>query len=121
MPRGFAKAVSEALEEAAPLDGASRARFLRRVLFPLVLPGPVATGVFSSLSTRNDFLFAKSSVVSGIPRPPPPTAPPVLHEPDEPDRGGVMAASTVMTIPVLVFLVRVQRRPVRGPGGAVKD
>ncbi len=32
-----------------------------------------------------------------------------------------MAGSTVMTIPVLVFFVLVQRRLVSGPGGAVKD
>lgn len=42
MPRGFVKAVPEALKEAAYLDGASRARFLWQILFPLVLPGPVA-------------------------------------------------------------------------------
>lgn len=45
----------------------------------------------------------------------------VCCKPDDPDRGGVMAASTVMTIPVLVFCVLVQRRLVSGLGEAVKD
>jgi ABC-type glycerol-3-phosphate transport system permease component len=45
----------------------------------------------------------------------------VFFKPDENDRGGIMAGSTVMTIPVLVFFVLVQRRPVSGLGGAVKD
>ena len=45
----------------------------------------------------------------------------VFYKPDDPDWGGVMAASTVMTIPVLVFFVLVQRRLVSGLGGAVKD
>lgn len=45
----------------------------------------------------------------------------VLLTPVEPDRGGVMAASTVTTIAVPVFFVLVQRRLVSAPGGAVKD
>ncbi|GGW26431.1 hypothetical protein GCM10010320_00800 [Streptomyces caelestis] len=49
MLRGFVKAVPEALEEAACIDGASRTRFLWQILFPLVLPGLVATSVFLHL------------------------------------------------------------------------
>ena len=45
----------------------------------------------------------------------------VFFKPDENDWGGIMAASTVMTVPVLVFFVLVQRRLVSGLGGAVKD
>jgi N,N'-diacetylchitobiose transport system permease protein len=64
MLRGFVKAVPEALEEAAYIDGASRSRFLWQILFPLVFPGLVATGVFSFISAWNDFLFAESFVIS---------------------------------------------------------
>lgn len=106
---------------ATHIDGASRPRFLWRILFPLVLPGLVATSVFSSLSTRNDFLFAKSFLIGDIPQSTLPMAPLVLCKPDDPDWGGVMAVSTVMTIPVLIFFVLVQRRLVSGLGGAVKD
>ncbi|GAB2447174.1 carbohydrate ABC transporter permease [Streptomyces incanus] len=121
MLRGFVKAVPEALEEAAYIDGASRARFLWQILFPLVLPGLVATSVFSFISTWNDFLFAKSFIISDISQSTLPMALLVFYKPDDPDWGGVMAASTVMTIPVLVFFVLVQRRLVSGLGGAVKD
>ncbi|MGC0331680.1 N,N'-diacetylchitobiose transport system permease protein [Streptomyces sp. SAI-170] len=121
MLRGFVKAVPESLEEAAYLDGASRARFLWRILFPLVLPGLVATSVFSFISAWNDFLFAKSFIVSDTSQSTLPMALLVFYKPDDPDWGGVMAASTVMTIPVLVFFVLVQRRLVSGLGGAVKD
>lgn len=44
-----------------------------------------------------------------------------FRTPDDPDRGGLMAASTAMTIPPPVFSELVQRRPASGPGGAVKD
>ncbi|REE61087.1 carbohydrate ABC transporter membrane protein 2 (CUT1 family) [Streptomyces sp. 3212.3] len=121
MLRGFVKAVPEALEEAAHLDGASRARFLWQILFPLVLPGLVATSVFSFISAWNDFLFAKSFIISDTSQSTLPMALLVFYKPDEPDWGGVMAASTVMTIPVLVFFVVVQRRLVSGLGGSLKD
>ncbi|MFM9593250.1 carbohydrate ABC transporter permease [Streptomyces scabiei] len=121
MLRGFVKAVPESLEEAAQLDGASRARFLWQILFPLVLPGLVATSVFSFISAWNDFLFAKSFLISDTSLSTLPMALLVFYAPEEPDWGGVMAASTVMTVPVLVFFVLVQRRLVSGLGGAVKD
>jgi N,N'-diacetylchitobiose transport system permease protein len=64
MLRGFVKAVPEAPEEAARIDGASRAGFLWQILFPPVFPGLVVTSVFSFISTWNDFPFAKSSIIS---------------------------------------------------------
>lgn len=121
MLRGFVKAVPEALEEAAALDGASRTRFLWQILFPLVFPGLVATSVFSFISAWNDFLFAKSFIISDTSQSTLPMALLVFFKPDENDWGGIMAASTVMTIPVLIFFVLVQRRLVSGLGGAVKD
>ncbi|MBB5117819.1 sugar ABC transporter permease [Streptomyces eurocidicus] len=121
MLRGFVRAVPEALEEAAYLDGASRARFLWRILFPLVLPGLMATSVFSFISTWNDFLFAKSFIISATENSTLPMALLVFFKDEGNDWGGIMAASTVMTVPVLVFFVLVQRRLVSGLGGAVKD
>ncbi|MCH6160556.1 carbohydrate ABC transporter permease [Streptomyces marispadix] len=121
MLRGFVKAVPEELEEQAAIDGAGRARFLWRILFPLVFPGLVATSVFSFISTWNDFLFAKSFIISATENSTLPMALLVFFDTETPDWGGVMAASTVMTLPVLVFFVLVQRRLVAGLGGAVKD
>ncbi len=121
MLRGFVKAVPEALEEQAFIDGASRTRFLWQVLFPLVLPGLIATSVFSFISTWNDFLFAKSFIISATENSTLPMALLVFFDAETPDWGGVMAASTVMTLPVLVFFVAVHRRLVSGLGGAVKD
>ncbi|WP_432109699.1 carbohydrate ABC transporter permease [Streptomyces sp. AA1529] len=120
MLRGFVKAVPEALEEQAFIDGASRTRFLWQILFPLVLPGLVATSVFSFISTWNDFLFAKSFIISATENSTLPMALLVFFDTETPDWGGVMAASTVMTVPVLVFFVCVHRRLVSGLGGAVK-
>jgi ABC-type glycerol-3-phosphate transport system permease component len=62
MPRGFVKAVPEALRDAAYLDGASRAGIPAAGPFPLVPTGLVATTLLSFLSARHDFPFTKSCV-----------------------------------------------------------
>jgi len=121
MLRGFVAGVPEALEEAAMIDGAGRATVLWRILFPLVAPGLVATSVFSFITTWNDFVFARTFIISAKDSQTLPAALLVFFKPDENDWGGIMAASTLMTVPVLVFFVAVQRRLVSGLGGAVKD
>ena len=121
MMRGFVAAVPETLEEAAMIDGASRPVILWRIIFPLVAPGLVATSVFSFITAWNDFIFARTFIISARDNQTLPAALLVFFKPDENDWGGIMAASTLMTIPVLIFFVAVQRRLVAGLGGAVKD
>jgi N,N'-diacetylchitobiose transport system permease protein len=121
MLRGFVAAVPEELEEAAVIDGASRVTVLRKILFPLVAPGLAATSVFSFITAWNDFLFARTFIISATDRQTLPAALLVFFKPDENDWGAIMAASTLMTLPVLVFFMLVRRRLVAGLGGAVKD
>ncbi|MGW4648471.1 carbohydrate ABC transporter permease [Kitasatospora sp. NPDC004289] len=120
MLRGFVAAVPESLEEAARLDGASRFTILWRILFPLVAPGLAATSVFSFIMAWNDFVFARTLILD-TDHQTLPAALMVFFKPDENDWGGIMAASTLMTLPVLAFFVLVQRHLVSGLGGAVKD
>jgi N,N'-diacetylchitobiose transport system permease protein len=120
MLRGFVAAVPEELEEAAKLDGASRMRFTWQILFPLVAPGLVAVSVLAFIHAWNDFLFAKTFIVSRTENQTLPQAILVFFKPEDTDWGAVMASSTLMTIPVLVFFVLVQRRLVSGMAGAVK-
>jgi N,N'-diacetylchitobiose transport system permease protein len=121
MLRGFVAAVPDELDEAAQLDGASRFTILWRILFPLVAPGLAATSVFSYIAAWNDFLFARTFIISATGNQTLPMALLVFFKPDENDWGGIMAASTLMTIPVLLFFLLVRRRLVAGLGGAVKD
>ncbi len=120
MLRGFVAAVPRELEEAAWLDGASGFTFVTRVLFPLVAPGVVACSIFSFIMTWNDFLFARTFIISAQENQTLPIALLSFFKPDENDWGGIMAGSVLMTIPVLVFFLFVQRRLVSGLGGAVK-
>jgi N,N'-diacetylchitobiose transport system permease protein len=121
MLRGFVAAVPDELDEAAQLDGAGRFTILWRILFPLVAPGLAATSVFSFITAWNDFLFARTFIISATDRQTLPMALLVFFKPDENDWGAIMAASTLMTVPVLIFFLLVRRRLVAGLGGAVKD
>ena len=55
---GFFKDVPVELEQAALIDGYGRIDILRRIVFPLVLPGIVTTTVFCLIWSWNEFLFA---------------------------------------------------------------
>ncbi|MGW4399697.1 carbohydrate ABC transporter permease [Amycolatopsis nivea] len=120
MLRGFVAAVPVELEEAATLDGASRMRFTWQILFPLVAPGLVAVSVLAFIHAWNDFLFAKTFIISKTENQTLPQAILVFFKPEDTDWGAVMASSTLMTIPVLVFFVLVQRKLIGGTAGAVK-
>jgi N,N'-diacetylchitobiose transport system permease protein len=118
--RGFVAAVPVELEEAAYVDGASWARMFWSVLLPLVAPGLVATSVFSFITAWNEFIFAltfmsdddKYTVAVGLRR---------FFGEYGTDWGAVMAGSTLITIPVMLFFVLVQRRLTSGlVAGAVK-
>lgn len=121
MLRGFVAAVPIELEEAAYLDGASWGRMFWSVLLPLVAPGLVATSIFSFITAWNEFIFAMTmlggatenyTVAIGLRS---------FFGVHSNDWGAIMAASTIITVPVMIFFVLVQRRLASGlTAGAVK-
>jgi N,N'-diacetylchitobiose transport system permease protein len=119
--RGFVTGVPLELEEAARVDGASRFGAFMRVTLPLVAPGLVATGIFAFILAWNEFIFAL--VIMN--RPESQTMPVWLQAFNEgargTDWGGVMAGSTIMALPVVIFFLIVQRKVTAGlTAGAVK-
>ena len=106
--RGFVAAVPKELEEAAYLDGASWWRMFWSVLLPLVAPGLVATSVFAFITAWNEFVFALT-FLNDQSRTRSRSACRSSSAGTRTDWGAVMAASTLITIPVLVFFVLVQR------------
>lgn len=121
MLRGFVAAVPVELEEAAYIDGASWWRMFRSVMLPLVMPGLVATSVFSFITAWNEFIFAMTllggatenyTVAIGLKS---------FFGLHSNEWGYIMAASTLITLPVMIFFVIVQRRLSSGlVAGAVK-
>lgn len=58
MLQGYVSAIPRDLEEAGAMDGAGRARVLREIVFPLLMPGVVATAMFAFVASWNEFFFA---------------------------------------------------------------
>ena len=108
--RGFLLGIPKELEEAAMVDGSSRLGSFTRILLPLVAPGLVATSVFAFITTWNEYIFARVllndqakqtatvwlSYFTGTSR--------------NTDWGGLMAGSTLIAVPVIVFFLIVQRK-----------
>lgn len=118
--RGFIYGLPADLEEAAMVDGCSRWKAFWRVTFPLLGPGLVATSVYGFITAWNEFLYAFVFMTDSSKY----TLPVWLSTFSTAfgtDWGGTMAASTLFTIPVLIFFLAVQRNLVTGvTAGAVK-
>ena len=119
--RGFLHGVPVELEEAAMVDGAGRLTMMRRILLPLVAPGLIASSVFAFITAWNDYVFAYVEMKDQDHY----TLPVWLvsfSTNTGTDYGGLIAASTLFAVPVIVFFLIIQRRLVEGmTSGAVKD
>ncbi|GGL82403.1 carbohydrate ABC transporter permease [Glutamicibacter protophormiae] len=123
MLRGFVAGVPVELEEAAMVDGLSRTKAFLRITFPLLAPGLVASGVYAFLQAWNEFTVALVVMTEDQAK----TLPLWLRSfiqasaTRETDWGMVMAASTLVAVPVIIFFLLVQSRMSSGlVGGAVK-
>ena len=120
--RGFVDGVPRELEEAAMMDGCSRTQAVVTVTLALLARGLVATGVFGFIQAWNEFTLA----VVVMTDPAKETLPVWLVAFTDSrsrgvDWGAIMASSTLITIPVIIFFLVVQRRMVSGiTAGAVK-
>ena len=119
--RGFLIGIPKELEEAAMVDGSSRLGAFIRILLPLVAPGLVATSVFAFITAWNEFIFAYVLLNDQSKQ----TATVWLSyfygTSRHVDWGGLMAGSTLIAVPVVVFFLFVQRKIAFGlTAGAVK-
>lgn len=112
MLRGFFQEIPDAIEEAAMIDGCTRAQVLARIILPLATPGLAATAIFCIINSWNEFTFAvflTSVRASTLPT----TVTQFLSASGT--AWGTMAAVGVITIiPVLFFSLLVQRYMVKG-------
>jgi ABC-type glycerol-3-phosphate transport system permease component len=60
--KGYFDSIPIELEEASMVDGCTRLGALRRVVFPLALPGIVATAIFAFLRSWNEYVFATTFI-----------------------------------------------------------
>lgn len=120
MLRGFISAVPKDLEEAALVDGCTRAQAFRRIILPLAAPGLVATTIFSVIQGWNEYLYAlvlikdndKQTITIWLD---------TFVTQKGIDWGALMAASTMVSIPVVILFSLVQKNVATGiTSGAVK-
>jgi N,N'-diacetylchitobiose transport system permease protein len=121
MLRNFVATVPRELEEAAAIDGAKAPTIFWRILFPLVAPGLVATSIFSFITAYNEFIVALTFLGQAHSTYTLPIYVTYFFNRGGAQWGPIMAASTMYTIPVVLFFLIVRRRLVTGlTAGAVK-
>jgi len=122
----FFRALPSELEEAAYVDGATPFQTFWRIMLPLVAPGLVTTGLLAFISAWNEFLYALSFIQSPENR----TVPLAIFNFVPATNvgsnfvtpwGQMMAATVVVTVPLVVLTLIFQRRILAGlTAGAVK-
>jgi ABC-type glycerol-3-phosphate transport system permease component len=116
----FFRGVPVEIEEAALVDGASRLRVFWEIVLPTAWPGIVAAAIFTLIVSWNDYLFGRVFMNSMENLP---LTVGVMHFFDgtHVDWGLMMASSVLMTVPMAVLFMALQRHLVAGFGaGAVK-
>ncbi|MCW2725234.1 MAG: hypothetical protein JWN35_2155 [Frankiales bacterium] len=107
------------IQEAAMVDGASRATILRRILWPLLIPSVATAAILSAILSWNEFLFALSLTRSAAK-----TSPVGVQEFTGmfgTQWGALTAAGSLIVAPILVMTLVLRRRIVSGLSfGAVK-
>lgn len=108
------------LEEAAMIDGATRQAAFFRVLLPLTGPGVLTSSILFFIYSWNNFMFAV--VLTGARTKTLPVAVFNFMAYSEINWGGLMAASSIITLPVIVMALLSQRYIIQGlTAGALKE
>ncbi|WP_075216661.1 carbohydrate ABC transporter permease [Mongoliimonas terrestris] len=110
------------IEEAAIVDGAGPWTIITKVFLPLLWPALVTTGLLAFISAWNEFLFALTFISNNDQRTVP-VAIALLSGATEFETpwGNIMAASVIVTVPLIVLVLIFQRKIVAGlTAGAVK-
>jgi trehalose/maltose transport system permease protein len=118
----FMRELPGELEEAAIMDGCGPLRIIFQVFMPLLWPALVSTGLLAFIGAWNEFLFALTFLIEDTRR----TVPVGLSliagdTPFELPWGSIMAASVVVTIPLLLLVLVFQKKIISGlTAGAIK-
>ncbi|WNR46038.1 carbohydrate ABC transporter permease [Paenibacillus roseipurpureus] len=111
----------DAIIESAKIDGASQLTIIHRIIAPLAVPGLVSTAIYGFVWSWNDLLYSLTLVTSPEKRTLAPGL--ILNYISEFQEswGAMMAASIVVSIPVTLMFIFLQRYFIQGlTSGAVK-
>jgi trehalose/maltose transport system permease protein len=118
----FMRNLPAEIEEAAIMDGASSLTIIRRVFLPLMWPAMVTTGLLAFIHAWNEFLFALTFLSTDSQRTVPVAIALISGRSEfEIPWGNIMAASVIVTLPLVMLVLIFQRKIVSGlTAGAVK-
>ncbi|WP_411083235.1 carbohydrate ABC transporter permease [Streptomyces sp. cmx-18-6] len=120
MIRGFVVNIPVELEESAMVDGCTRFQAFRRVIFPLLAPGLAAASIFALVNAWNEYLFAYILINDNSKYTLNVWLMTFTTERGT-DYGALMAASTMIALPVVIFFMIIQKKMAAGlTSGAVK-
>jgi len=120
MIKTFIDAVPIEVEEAARVDGYPRWQILARIVVPLILPGILTTATFVFMEAWNNLIFPLSFITTLDKQTLPAALVVTFTGQFKTDWGGMMAAATITTLPLMIAFFAVQRSMVRGlTSGAV--
>jgi multiple sugar transport system permease protein len=121
MLQGYVAAIPPELEEAAEMDGAGRFTILRTVILPLLMPGLVATAMFTFVSAWNEFFLALVLIQSPELYTLPIALRSFLGAEGQTQLGPLAAGAILATIPSLIIFGILQKKLTGGMlAGAVK-
>jgi ABC-type glycerol-3-phosphate transport system permease component len=120
MMKSFIDAVPIDVEEAARVDGYPRWQVLLRVVTPLIMPGLLTTATFVFMEAWNNLIYPLTFMTTLEKQTLPAALVLTFTGQFKTDWGGMMAAATVTTLPLMIAFFAVQRSMVRGlTSGAV--
>jgi multiple sugar transport system permease protein len=109
MLRNYFQTVPASIEEAAAVDGASRATIMRKITLPLAMPAILANGLFVLMIAWNEFLFALLFLVENRPRWTVSLGLSQLAGSIEIPTTVLMAGSVILTLPIVVLFFAGER------------
>ena len=119
--RGFIAGIPPELEEAAQVDGCTRVGAFRRIAFPLLAPGLMATSLFGFITAWNEFTYANFLIIKQQDSRTLPVWLSSFQSTFGTDWGATMAASTLFALPALIVFLALQRHVTSGlASGGVK-
>ncbi len=117
----FFKAMPGELEEAAMVDGATPFQAFYKILLPLAAPGLVTTGLLAFIAAWNEYLYALTFTQTRARTGQPAIASFTGNTQFELPWGNILAASVLVTLPLVVLVLVFQRKILAGlTAGAVK-
>ena len=120
MLANYFRTIPEEIEQAAMIDGASRLGVIWRITLPLAVPALVSVAIYCFMIAWNEFLYALVFLNDREMFTMPIKINTIFNNPD-PRPHVVMAASTLMTIPVVVLFLALERYLTEGlSAGSVK-